>query len=270
MRGGALGLAKESAKSRAGFHAQAFSQLVQVEEGSFWFQARNQLIVWAVRRCFPQAESYLEIGCGTGFVLAAIKDTLSTARVCGSEIFPEGLLVARQRVPEAEFFQMDARDIPFIEEYDLIGAFDVLEHIEEDAAVLRQFFRAVNPGGGLILTVPQHPSLWSDVDVYSRHQRRYTRKELTEKVRSAGFEVIYGTSFVSLLLPALWLMRVRKRTWAVPDDKSAAELQLGKATNAVLGKIMSVERFLIKRGISFSLGGSLLMLARKPASVSGD
>ena len=104
---------------------------------------------------------------------------------------------------------MDARKVPFQGEFDVIGAFDVIEHIDEDEDVLREMYSAIKPGGGIILTVPQHDWLWSETDVYAHHKRRYSRKELRSKVERAGFRVEYMTSFVSVLLPALMISRYR-------------------------------------------------------------
>ena len=108
-------------------------------------------------------------------------------RLFGSEYLEEGLVYARQRVPTAEFTQMDARCIPYESELDAIGAFDVLEHIEEDEAVLQQIYKALKPGGFVFITVPQHHWLWSAVDEYACHVRRYGANELHEKVRQGGF-----------------------------------------------------------------------------------
>ena len=104
-------------------------------------------------------------------------------------MFLEGIDFANARVPDADLFQMDARQIPFREEFDVIGAFDVFEHIDQDQTVLEQMHAAVKPGGGIIVTVPQHRWLWSMVDEYSFHRRRYRRMELLQKVKAAGFEV---------------------------------------------------------------------------------
>ena len=93
----------------------------------------------------------------------------------------------------------------------MIGAFDVLEHIEEDTTVLAEVAKAVRPGGGFMATVPQHPALWSLQDEHAHHVRRYTARGLRRKVEAAGFEVVRMTSFVSLLLPMLVAARLRPR-----------------------------------------------------------
>ena len=148
-----------------------------------------------------------------GFVLTAVRENFPQVRVAGSEVFREGLAFAANRMPSTELLQMDARKMPFVAEFDVIGAFDVLEHIEEDQGVLQQMRAAVKPGGGIIVTVPQHPWLWSGMDDYSFHKRRYTRAELTNKVKRAGFSPVWTTSFVTLLLPALMISRNRLKRY---------------------------------------------------------
>jgi SAM-dependent methyltransferase len=260
--GGHLAFAPELAEKSKGFAANRFAPLAEKEAGNFWFRSRNRLLVWALQRYFPEAENFMEIGCGTGFVLSGIRRALPELTLCGSEIFIEGLTIAAERLPGIELFQMDARRIPFRKEFDVIGAFDVLEHIEEDEAVLLQMFQATKPGGGIILTVPQHRFLWSVVDNYSFHKRRYVRKELVEKLRRAGFRIVRVTSFVSLSLPFMMLSRLKSQR--VKDDfDPSAELEISQHVNAALEKIMGVERRLIEAGVSFPAGGSLLAIAKR-------
>ena len=118
-------------------------------------------------------------------MLAGIREKFPRMRLAGSEIFADGLAIAKARVPKVELYQMDARHISFEGEFDVVGAFDVLEHVIEDENVLVQMFNAVRPGGGLLVTVPQHPFLWSASDQHAMHQRRYNRAELRTKVESA-------------------------------------------------------------------------------------
>lgn len=247
-----------------GFNPEFFRLMVEVEPVHFWFLARNAILMDVARRYFPEPCKVLEIGCGTGFVLSGMRAAFPHTSFSGSDIFTEGLTFTAQRVPGALLFQMDARHIPFAGEFDLIGAFDVLEHIEEDEAVLAQMRQACKPDGGIVLTVPQHRWLWSRVDDFAHHKRRYTRAELAGKVTRAGFRVEYTTSFVSLLLPLMLASRGLKKSGTNMDEQmEAVGLRVGRLTNAVLRAIMRVEQWLIRLGLSFPLGGSLLLVARK-------
>ena len=233
-----------------------------MEAGNFWFRSRNRLLVWALQRYFPEAKNLLEIGCGTGFVLSGLRLTFPQLVLSGSEIFSEGLNFAAERLPGVELFQMDARRIPFREEFDLIGAFDMLEHVKEDEEVLSQMYRATRPGGGILLTVPHHPFLWSASDDFARHVRRYTTRELNDKVKRAGFDVLLVTSFVTLLLPLLVLSRFKQQFNGGKFDP-AAEFNISSWMNTTLEKILDGERTMIRAGLSFPAGGSLLLVARR-------
>ena len=255
-------LAPELALKGSGFQPEAHAELATLEAGNFWFRARNQLIVWAMRHHFPNVQRYMEIGCGTGFVLAGVAQVYPQAQITGSEIFSTGLPYALARLPNAELLQMDARHIPYEDEFDVVGAFDVLEHVDEDERVLVEMKRALRPNGGIILTVPQHPQLWSRQDDYACHVRRYKMGELREKVKRAGFHVVFETSFVSLLLPAMAASRLIPHKQEVVVDE-LAELRLPKLLNSAFEAVMKVERLLLRMGMRFPIGGSGLLIAKK-------
>ncbi len=120
---GHLSFAPQLAAISEGFDASAFPILAKLEAKNFWFRARNRLIIYAIQHYFPHAKSILEIGCGTGFVLQEIEKKLPQITCFGSEIFTKGLEFASQRLSRTTLFQMDARKIPFAEEFDIIGAF---------------------------------------------------------------------------------------------------------------------------------------------------
>jgi SAM-dependent methyltransferase len=261
---GFMAFAPLLATENSGFREEYFGELAKVEAGSFWFRARNDLIAWAMSTYFPDARRLLEIGCGSGFVLQRLREVVPSAEVSGSEILSAGLPFAARRVPSATFYQMDARKIPFRDHFDVIGAFDVLEHIGDDRAVLAQVAGALRPGGGLLLSVPQHPALWSAQDEHAHHVRRYTEHGLRQKAETAGFEVIRMTSFVSLLLPLMLVSRRRMRHQQPGQEFDViAALRQPRAVQVALGALMTMERWLIQRGLSFPAGGSLLMICRR-------
>jgi len=261
--GGFRAFAPAVAHDGPGFQPEYFATLAEVEERHFWFRARNELILWALHKCACRVERFLEIGCGTGFVISAVARAYPEASVTGTELLSAGLPYAASRVPTAELLQLDARDIPYRSHFDIVGAFDVLEHIEEDDTVLRAVYRALRPGGRLIVTVPQHPWLWSRQDDYACHVRRYTAMELGEKLVGAGFGIVLRTSFVSLLLPLFWLSRRLLRCESGKEVDARRELRIGDFANGILGTVMRLERSAIVSGVRFPFGGSLLVVAQR-------
>jgi SAM-dependent methyltransferase len=242
------------------FDSDQFRELAAAEDSNFWYVARNELILWALKRYFDVPRRFAEIGCGTGFVLREIERQFPTTEIVGAELFLEGLKFAAQRCARAKLVQLDARAIPYRNYFDVVGIFDVLEHIEEDDVVLAQIERALIPGGGLLITVPQHKWLWSPADDADCHVRRYSAEELERKVVSAGFEILRSTSFVSLLLPAMAAARLKSRC---QGTYATMEIRINRHLNELFRRIMAVEFQMIRHGTNFPLGGSRLLVARK-------
>lgn len=254
--------APELADTVSGMDPAAFESLSKIEADHFWFVARNELLVGLARKLFPGARSYLKIGCGNGAVLNAMRVSRSWDRIVGSELHPSGLVHARQRMPSGvEFVQMDARNIPVSEAFDLTGAFDVIEHIPEDEAVLRGLRRATARGGGIMIAVPQHPWLWSVADDAAFHQRRYKRGELENKLERNGFNVIFSSSYTAALLPLMAVSRLTdKRT--VANFDLAREFIIDPRINASLKAILRLEVKATLAGLRWPAGGSRVVAAR--------
>lgn len=254
--------APDLAHGGGGFKASYFSALVRLEESNFWFRVRNDIIIWALKKYAPNFKSLLEIGCGTGYVLSGIAETFPDARLCGSEIFSAGLGFAAKRLPSVDLMQMDVRQIPFIDEFDVVGAFDVIEHIKEDGTALRQIHKALKPEGVMLLTIPQHAWLWSVMDEYALHERRYAAVEIHEKVKAAGFRIIRSSSFVTTLLPAMMISRAFQKRRAEKFDPTA-ELKINPALNSLFASLLRLELAGIKLGMNYPVGGSRLVVAKK-------
>ena len=99
--------------------------------------------------------------------------------------------------------------------------------------------------GGIILTVPQHPWLWSQADTYAHHVRRYIKQDLITKLQQTGFKVVKVTSFVSLLLPLMLLSRLNQRSSKNYDPTS--ELKISGTLNYFLEDVWKVLKNSIKR-----------------------
>jgi SAM-dependent methyltransferase len=260
---GFIAYAPTAAQEGSGFRSNHFTTLANLEANNFWFRARNRLIIWSLGYYVPNLKSFLEIGCGTGYVLSGIANAYPHAHLQGSELFTKGLIFAANRLPNINFMQMDARNIPFVDEFDCIGAFDVLEHIEEDTQVLAQIHQALKPQGIVLITVPQHQWLWSPIDEIACHVRRYSTKELHAKLQENGFEVLRSTSFVTTLLPVMLLSRLFQKFSSAKETNPETELNIPRWLNFIFENILNAEIGLIRCGINFPLGGSRLMIARK-------
>lgn len=253
--------APKLADTVSGFDPKMFDELADLEDGHFWFVARNQLIVGLANKFFPGARRFLEIGCGTGYVLRSIAGSRKWERLAGSELHPAGLTHARKRLPrDVEFVQMDARDIPAAGVFDLTGAFDVIEHIAEDEVVLRQLRAATVSGGGTIIAVPQHPWLWSHADEIAHHERRYMRGELEAKLRRSGFDVVFSSSFTALLLPLMIASRLKRARNDERDEM--AEFRLPSIVNKILLAALQAEVRMTLAGMKWPAGGSRVVVAR--------
>lgn len=259
--------APELAEYNEDFQSEGFELLFKVEERNFWFRSRNRIIKHLFKKHLgiDKEKNILEIGCGTGFVLNGLSE-FKNYKLTGAEIHLAGLKFARKRLPDIEFIQVDATRMPFENQFDAIGAFDVLEHITEDELVMRNVHKALKPKGLFFVSVPQYKSMWSIVDDISFHKRRYSRKGLTSKIRNSGFSIEYAGSFVTALFPAMYLSRVHKKYFGKEESvnlKNNFELELTPGINRAFEKIMKIDEFLIKSNLSLPFGGSLVMVARK-------
>lgn len=247
-----------------GFDETGFAALARNEVGHFWFGPRNRLLLGLADKYFPEATSYLEVGCGTGFVLSAFASARRWDSIMGVDMHQEGLLHAQQRVgADVVLRRADAgclRDLGI--SADLVGAYDVLEHIEDDDETIRAIFSIILPGGGFIATVPQHPFLWSAADDMGRHVRRYCSGELERKLVRAGFQLIFSTSYTALLFPLLFASRVRA---AEGRKLIRREMEPSKGVNALLRSVLHAEVSASLAGLRWPVGGSRVVVARKPS-----
>jgi SAM-dependent methyltransferase len=259
--------APELARDHTDYPSDGFDVTAAVEASSFWCRSRNRVLGDVVERFTDPSRplAMLEIGCGIGGVVGALR-RFPHLRLTASEIYIQGLRYARSKFPDVDFIQLDATAIPFRSEFDIVGAFDVLEHIQDDQRVMQGVHAALRPGGLFIATVPQYQWMWSALDDIVRHKRRYSRSDLLRKVRRQHFEVLFCSSFVSTLFPAMAASRLLSRARRAPADERkafAAEVTLPPAANRVCDWVMRVDELALRVGISLPFGGSLLVVARK-------
>jgi SAM-dependent methyltransferase len=254
------------AESFCGYPSSGFDTTDEVNLDSFWVASRTRLLRREIINAvggMPNAKVF-EIGCGIGTLLHSLSSEPGI-QLLGSEIYLKGLRSAKAQCPAVEFIQMDATAIPFVEEFDVIGAFDVIEHIDDDMSVLNGIHRALRPKGGLVLTVPQHEFMWSSIDEFVHHRRRYSREKLVSKIVSAGFQIEYVTSFVFALFPLMLVSRLLDRTRKTKPTAADFNKQVhfNPFVNRVFGWFMRIDEFMIARRYSLPWGGTLFVVAKK-------
>lgn len=255
------------ANSYADYPDGGFDLTDKNEQSSFWVRSRNRLFKSIV---FDQIGStgktkFLEIGCGTGGFIQQIVENESL-EITGSEIYLKGLLYAKKKLPNVDFIQFDVTQGGIGEEFDLIVAFDVIEHIENDVAALLNINRMLHKGGCLIITVPQHMFLWSKLDEIVKHKRRYSRLELVTKLQENGFDISYTTSFLFVLFPLMLISRLFDKGHEQSQSDDAAlekRVKFSNGLNWIFDYLMRIDEVLIRWGISLPFGGTLVVVARK-------
>ncbi len=191
----------------AGFPPGRREHLERLAAGHFWFPARRRLLASLVDRFVPDpagAEA-VELGCGTGSLLAEL--ALRFAAVVGVDAYGASLAAAGRAAPAAERVQADLCRLPLeTGRFRLAAALDVLEHVAP-APLLSAAARVVEPGGWLLVSVPAHPTLWSELDEAAGHRCRYTLSALGRELEGAGWRLVHWTHYQFLLLPLVWLSR---------------------------------------------------------------
>lgn len=239
----------------------------KIGEDSFWVRSRNRLFKSIAYEHLASVgkTKFLEIGCGTGGFIQQIVEN-ENLEITGSEIYLKGLLYAKNHLPNVDFIQFDVTQGVIGEEFDLIVAFDVIEHIENDIAAISNINKMLTKGGRLIITVPQHIFLWSELDEIVKHKRRYSRRELVAKLQKNGFDISYCTSFLFVLFPLMLISRMfdKGRDHSQSDEMALEKrVKFPNALNWIFDRLMRIDEALIRLGISLPFGGTLVVVARK-------
>ncbi len=247
----------------------AYYEFRDHEDRHWWFIGRKNLFLHLLRRRvapLPPGGRVLDLGCGMGGMLAELAEF---GPVYGTDIAHEALLHCRDR-GFTRLFRGTGGRLPFPDDsFALVTAFDTIEHIPDDREALAECFRVLAPGGRLFVSVPAYQFLYTHQDRVVHHQRRYTTGGLSERLRTAGFEVTKASYINFLLFPVILpiVLMVKLKQWfkrpSDEDARSNVSVPVPRFVNRILAWIFSAERHVLTR-ISMPAGHSLVAIATKP------
>jgi SAM-dependent methyltransferase len=221
-----------------------YDQMAQLDERHWWYRARREVLAALIRREVRPAAGaqILEIGCGTGHNLAMLGEF---GQVDALELDEEARAFAEKRLGRSVM----SAPLPELagvsdQHYDLIGAFDVIEHIDDDRAAIASIATKLKPGGKFVMTVPAHQWMWSAHDEVNHHKRRYSKRALKQLIESSPLRLERIGYFNSLLFP----VAVAERLSSKLRRKDSADLSLPPPPlNAALERVFAAERHLVAR-----------------------
>ncbi len=221
-----------------------YRQMAELDQRHWWYRARREVLAALILRTvkLPENARILEIGCGTGHNLAMLGEF---GQVEALELDEEARHYAEKRLGHSVM----SAPLPELEgvperRYDLIGAFDVIEHIDDDRAALASIASKLKSGGRFVMTVPAHQWMWSAHDVVNHHKRRYSKRTLKALIEASPMKLERIGYFNSLLFPIAVAERLSSRL----RGKDDADLKLPPAPlNAALERIFAAERHLVAR-----------------------
>jgi SAM-dependent methyltransferase len=238
------------------FRVDRLAALADVDRRHFWFAGRTELVRRLVPETLVRGRDVLDVGCGTGSMLAEL--TRRGAHATGVDALPQAVAMAAYRCPTARVLEAGADALPFkARSFDGVTMLDVLEHVDETRA-LTEIRRVLRPGGWLLVTVPAGAWLWSYRDDDAGHLRRYSRTRLEGALAGAGLVVERFTRYQCLLFPLVVASRLAGRSSSRSRDR---EESVSGSLNTMLSFVNRHEGRLAAR-VTLPWGSSLVALAR--------
>jgi SAM-dependent methyltransferase len=233
-----------------------YDEIYALEDEHWWFRGRRA-VIWALldRARITRPARVLDAGCGTGRNLV---EFAGLGEVTGIEPSASAVEFCHRRGLE-NVREARLEELPFADRsFDVLFAFDVLEHIDDDVEAMTSLRRVAADDARFVATVPAYSWLWSPHDDSHHHRRRYVRPQLLANARAAGWRPVFATYFNSLLLPPIAAVRaVRRGTGGNPETSDYA---LSGPLNRVLDRPMRLEAKAIRRGVKLPAGVSIGMV----------
>ena len=234
----------------------------RVEDSHWWYVGRRAILESFLEQIIQNPKSkiqnpkILDVGCGTGGNLEMLAKFGAAE---GVDISDDALEFCKAKGLKAR--KGLAESLPFENEsFDVVTALDVVEHLDDDVAGLKEMHRVLKPGGKTLIFVPAFMWLWGVQDDVSNHRIRYTKKQIVERLQKSGFEIERATyANITFFTPILAGRTLMKLTGIKPESENNVNVS---ALNGIFGKIFSAERFWLKRA-NFPFGVSIVIVAKK-------
>ena len=234
--------------------------MFRVEQTHWWYTGRRKILEEFVekicREVTDRRPRILDVGCGTGANLLMLSKYGDAE---GVDVSEDALAFCRER--GLEKVRLGAgEELPYEDAtFDLVTAFDVVEHMDDDLAGLREMRRVLRPGGRVLLFVPAFMFLWGVQDDVSNHRRRYRLPELRRVLEEAGFEIERTTyANITFFLPILLVRKLMRLTGIKTESENNITVS---SLNGPLGRLLGAESWFLKR-MNLPFGVSGLCVAR--------
>ncbi len=247
----------------ASFPEEGIDLFGDVDDESFWFEHRSKIILELTARYAGTPSTVLEVGSGSGTVAASL--ALAGHRVMAVEPNVGGAARARKRGVPVAFEGTLSEARLSTASFDVVGLFDVIEHLDRWKRVLEEAHRVLRPSGHLLVTVPAYQWLWSEHDDWNEHKRRYSVARLEADLLAAGFTVERSGPFFAPLVPPAILRHLAykagRRSSGGHEERLRAQLQPSPVINGALSRMLGLERWLMDR-MALPFGTSLFAVAK--------
>ncbi len=244
--------------------AAEYDNIAALEKEHWYYSGKRRFVRDWIRRVRPPGRDDVLLDCGAGTGLFA-QEMSAECRVLVLDDHEEALRMLRTRFRPDQILGLAGGQVPLPDgSLDYVTALDVLEHVPDDAAVVRGFHRLLKPGGLAVVTVPASMALWSDWDVALHHFRRYDRAQLRALFPAPGWEIVHANYTNVLVYPAVWAVRkwralTKRKSGAGPVQRTEDKIPPAPV-NALLRALFAG---MAHWRVPFPFGVSLVLVARR-------
>lgn len=237
--------------------------LMAARENFYWWHiGRRKILESVLGRYLPRSNNQiLDVGCGGGGNILFLK---KYGEVIGLDPSPDALAFCENKGFK-ELALSGIAATPYVDNFfDLVTAFDVLEHLPDDIAALKEMVRVSK--GLVMITVPAWPFLWSAHDFYLGHRRRYRKSELINKFKRAGLEVLESSYFITPAVPAVMVRRFLEKVFHLNSQPHSFDIILPRLINNILIIFLRLEKYWLRLS-PLPWGSSLYIIAKKDRAI---